>query len=95
MGEKLEIKYVGDIYSEDILLISNVGMTARLKSKDEVIKILNGWIKSYSKLKDKIALTEKALELACEELSDMLIECTKSSLIDDFKTKAKVMMKSE
>ena len=38
-----------------------------------------------------ISVLEKALGLACEELSDMLIECTKSSLIEDFKNKAREM----
>lgn len=50
-------------------------------------------------LKSQLALTEKALELACEELGKVeafdkeFMEC--ESFYDYFKTKAKEMMKSE
>ena len=50
--------------------------------------------------KDQLALTEKALELACEQIWAMSIwENTKEEVVQDniefFKTKAKEMMKSE
>lgn len=54
-----------------------------------------GTLYELEKLQNQIEVLEKALELACEELSDMLLEVTKLSLIDDFKLKAKEMMKSE
>lgn len=59
-------------------------------------------------LKDKLAITEKALELACKEITDSCeycsyktsIECpVEANCLDEkinyFKTKAKEMMKSE
>ena len=58
-------------------------------------KLLN---KNY-KLKQQLALTEKALELACKELDKVevfdaeFMEC--DSFYNYFKTKAKEMMKSE
>lgn len=56
--------------------------------------------KKEREFKSKLALTEKALELACDDIWAMSIwENTKEEVIEDsvefYKTKAKEMMKSE
>ena len=64
--------------------------------------------KKFAELKDQLALTEKALELACKEITGSCeycsyktrIECpVEANCLDEkinyFKTKAKEMMKSE
>lgn len=61
----------------------------------EIVEICVNVILEREELKKQLKVSDDALELVCEELSDMLIECSKSSLVEDFKTKAKEMMKSE
>lgn len=56
--------------------------------------------KRYQEIKKQLAITEKALELACEELWCMSIwKNTKEEVIQDyiqcFKTKAKEMLENE
>ena len=61
--------------------------------------ILDNQHKEAIELKDQLALTEKALELACKELDKVevfdkeFMEC--DSFYDYFKNKAKEIMKSE
>lgn len=64
-----------------------------IRIRDEYIEV-NAFEKEIKKLKNKLALTEKALELACEELCENG-KGVISWKIDDFKTKAKEMMKSD
>ena len=53
--------------------------------------------KEIEKLRGKLSLTEKALELACENLEDINFKLynTEMDFIEYFKAKAKEMMKSE
>ena len=51
---------------------------------------------SVQELKQKLAITEKALELACEHIKeDLKCDDTENEIYNYFKTKAKEMMKSE
>jgi hypothetical protein len=73
-----------------------------------VRNVLNDKDNEIQELKDQIALTEKALELACKEITDSCEYCSYKTMpdcpieancldekINYFKTEAKEMMKSE
>lgn len=71
---------------------------------DYVACMINDKDRKITELKDQLALTEKALELACDKLAykycfqmgeDAFCGDCKPCLIDYFKEQAKEMMKSE
>ena len=81
-------------------LFDDKAVLNRLNEQDYELKKLNQenikLIKENQQLKQQLAITEKALELACEHIKeDLKCDDTENEIYNYFKTQAKEMLENE
>ena len=63
---------------------------------NQVLAVARSYRNDVERLENQLAITEKALELACEHIKeDLKCDDTENEIYNYFKTKAKEMLKSE
>ena len=67
-----------------------------LSLQEQSIRDNQNWIEETTQLKQQLAVTEKALELACEHIKeDLKCDDTENEIYNYFKTQAKEMLENE
>ena len=63
---------------------------------NQVLAVARSYRNDVERLENQLAITEKALELACEHIKeDLKCDDTENEIYNYFKTQAKEMMKSD